>query len=71
MELKLKVQTYGSSSNSLLIVPYGIETNLECLCNLILDLLIVPYGIETKELAHVAGTGHYLLIVPYGIETNR
>ena len=32
----------------LLIVPYGIETNDNCLSiTLFVELLIVPYGIET------------------------
>ena len=35
---------------ALLIVPYGIETNIETMFNgSFLILLIVPYGIETSS----------------------
>ena len=33
----------------LLIVPYGIETEVKKLARAIKELLIVPYGIETTE----------------------
>ena len=52
----------------LLIVPYGIETDLCGDINYNYILLIVPYGIETA----LCGSWSYilpLLIVPYGIET--
>ena len=34
---------------TLLIVPYGIETIGEMIGNVKVDLLIVPYGIETVK----------------------
>ena len=56
--------------NSLLIVPYGIETPQIQRKIQFKKLLIVPYGIETP-LSASAGAGERLLIVPYGIETSK
>ena len=71
MELKLaKIKADLDAGLLLLIVPYGIETDLkehttnQCL------LLIVPYGIETLFLSFCASVSQTLLIVPYGIETS-
>ena len=48
MELKHSVGNALYKLNTLLIVPYGIETNrCAIFCNLVNYLLIVPYGIET------------------------
>ena len=56
------------SSVFLLIVPYGIETDLFTDFAVVSVLLIVPYGIETAVVHSVAAV-RGLLIVPYGIET--
>ena len=49
MELKLCIIPVSSSLNSLLIVPYGIETlDLQLRVKYADCLLIVPYGIETR-----------------------
>ena len=55
--------------DTLLIVPYGIETSsTRQLQQYYHRLLIVPYGIETIN--WIANKGiEELLIVPYGIET--
>ena len=53
----------------LLIVPYGIETNLLRSLLPLRKLLIVPYGIETMSNFLNKETLQILLIVPYGIET--
>ena len=53
----------------LLIVPYGIETNLSYIRHNGGHLLIVPYGIETLALKALSPLPAWLLIVPYGIET--
>ena len=70
MELKLR----GCSSTSfpliLLIVPYGIETNVPALSRKTKLLLIVPYGIETRYVSR-SSLALRLLIVPYGIETDE
>ncbi len=69
MELKLVYKWYLLKTESLLIVPYGIETtvyNPSVLVGIL--LLIVPYGIETRN--RLFGIRYLsLLIVPYGIET--
>ena len=49
MELKLKKLHPKSSIGLLLIVPYGIETNMLNHHHLLSNLLIVPYGIETIQ----------------------
>ena len=54
--------------DELLIVPYGIETEIHSTSTWIQKLLIVPYGIETAENDRMA-LQNKLLIVPYGIET--
>ena len=54
----------------LLIVPYGIETDLNFIMMVINCLLIVPYGIETFFTFGIKSF-LYLLIVPYGIETEK
>ena len=48
MELKLNNKIFLQIGQFLLIVPYGIETDIH-ICRSILSivLLIVPYGIET------------------------
>ena len=38
---------YSHWKRTLLIVPYGIETQYTSACHQVQDLLIVPYGIET------------------------
>ena len=55
----------------LLIVPYGIETDLQHTEGDYEVLLIVPYGIETLMTAKYILKPQRLLIVPYGIETLR
>ena len=47
MELKHKEIAYNTNRLNLLIVPYGIETNLQLVSLSFHFLLIVPYGIET------------------------
>ena len=48
MELKLQNEGNRSITNTLLIVPYGIETGaVSSLSAAFPRLLIVPYGIET------------------------
>ena len=55
---------------ALLIVPYGIETDMPGIDHFdTCFLLIVPYGIETDYKA-VPNSLYELLIVPYGIETS-
>ena len=50
MELKhLKYAIDKANVSNLLIVPYGIETDLPLSHTYINPLLIVPYGIETSE----------------------
>ena len=69
MELKLSVGFTHTEFVMLLIVPYGIETNISVTWYLIgILLLIVPYGIETG-LSWTSNNSRDLLIVPYGIET--
>ena len=51
MELKRLTGIPTDSSNVLLIVPYGIETNTFLCVGRSKELLIVPYGIETDILA--------------------
>ena len=69
MELKLSITILCLClQDSLLIVPYGIETIEFANNNEIVSLLIVPYGIETRDIPS-EGICHSLLIVPYGIET--
>ena len=53
----------------LLIVPYGIETEVLLSEAISEILLIVPYGIETTEYLFLVRLILKLLIVPYGIET--
>ena len=54
---------------TLLIVPYGIETQLLRSNHWVMKkLLIVPYGIETWK-SGITLLFAALLIVPYGIET--
>ena len=49
MELKLLKPSFSAASSTLLIVPYGIETNFKRRGIRIHSyILIVPYGIETK-----------------------
>ena len=68
MELKQNKTDGKVSADSLLIVPYGIETrNAEDVSN-VARLLIVPYGIETFAINRQTNK-YFLLIVPYGIET--
>ena len=51
MELKLGISVTSMFRASLLIVPYGIETNIHIFnCYFYYNLLIVPYGIETDIL---------------------
>ena len=52
----------------LLIVPYGIETEIRRTRLESEKLLIVPYGIETTDESSFTNA-YKLLIVPYGIET--
>ena len=47
MELKRSLIITSFSVETLLIVPYGIETWPFGIVHLFLPLLIVPYGIET------------------------
>ena len=47
MELKLCPFVCRTEVIPLLIVPYGIETNLLTFFEVLSPLLIVPYGIET------------------------
>ena len=47
MELKHDTESEVAKSVTLLIVPYGIETNFYILVSNCILLLIVPYGIET------------------------
>ena len=48
MELKLIIHKYTDSYlHKLLIVPYGIETDVDRVGSKGRNLLIVPYGIET------------------------
>ena len=49
MELKPQSITFLPSFSTLLIVPYGIETNPEKFLPDEKRLLIVPYGIETGK----------------------
>ena len=56
---------------TLLIVPYGIETQLKSLLFFHQILLIVPYGIETGLWESYRSLRQCLLIVPYGIENNH
>ena len=49
MELKRITLTAQASKVSLLIVPYGIETQRELQQQQMEYLLIVPYGIETYK----------------------
>ena len=68
MELKQSIILIPCPYIELLIVPYGIETNLLYGTIVTSCLLIVPYGIETIPHGLSAGRNG-LLIVPYGIET--
>ena len=47
MELKLYIIKVISVRGILLIVPYGIETEIQQSTKITQILLIVPYGIET------------------------
>ena len=47
MELKHTVNCAADSTDTLLIVPYGIETFFMAVSFFACFLLIVPYGIET------------------------
>ena len=68
MELKRFYEVMDYPFVSLLIVPYGIETQFIAGCKQGIALLIVPYGIETQDvIKHFSFPA--LLIVPYGIET--
>ena len=49
MELKQQNFSEWGYNLILLIVPYGIETSIPCMCILSKSLLIVPYGIETNK----------------------
>ena len=69
MELKHHGTKYPRWCRSLLIVPYGIETNNLLSVTIFPLLLIVPYGIETIGVSLVPDRILILLIVPYGIET--
>ena len=69
MELKQHFTKGKTLKQSLLIVPYGIETRFAATVSALRCLLIVPYGIETKRGIYVAVDSTPLLIVPYGIET--
>ena len=56
MELKQNIQVLSYVLQSLLIVPYGIETLLLLLpCGFLTVLLIVPYGIETISIVRESG----------------
>ena len=69
MELKPNALNAANEAQTLLIVPYGIETHVSQLPITHLEvLLIVPYGIETT-FTLIKHNVDYLLIVPYGIET--
>ena len=71
MELKPSKAGCEAARRCLLIVPYGIETNLHLDCVHRTDrLLIVPYGIETVQSLSET-SANKLLIVPYGIETTQ
>ena len=50
MELKHHQELNMIFQDILLIVPYGIETQLKAISESSLKLLIVPYGIETRFL---------------------
>ena len=69
--MELKPMGHGASDGvrNLLIVPYGIETQLDHCSEVTSYLLIVPYGIETIEKMITIRLSVKLLIVPYGIET--
>ena len=70
MELKQLTDPNSTFTPTLLIVPYGIETNrLRCRIYRT-KLLIVPYGIETQSCIDILVLINTLLIVPYGIETS-
>ena len=71
MELKPYINTVESTSQALLIVPYGIETRIMGLSKKWSELLIVPYGIETDKRLVLVKLENRLLIVPYGIETSK
>ena len=47
MELKHSRASVRSIQDALLIVPYGIETDVARFIDFDFNLLIVPYGIET------------------------
>ena len=49
MELKHNQSVANILVDWLLIVPYGIETDLIEVFEFLSSLLIVPYGIETRE----------------------
>ena len=68
MELKLMSALRFLYAFKVLIVPYGIETQLTVYYPPRCFVLIVPYGIETPNMVStmMAST---VLIVPYGIET--
>ena len=72
MELKRDIASIISCGDTLLIVPYGIETRITGKpCDNWRLLLIVPYGIETRQPGKPFGEDENLLIVPYGIETSK
>ena len=48
MELKCSKGSYSLLSDTLLIVPYGIEIKFRQKTKFFVLLLIVPYGIEMK-----------------------
>ena len=48
MELKHSRASVRSIQDALLIVPYGIETDVARFIDFDFNLLIVPYGIETS-----------------------
>ena len=71
MELKHIHRKGNGKQRYLLIVPYGIETEMKEENVKSVILLIVPYGIETYYVYMTYSKTTMLLIVPYGIETRR
>ena len=70
MELKHILLKHRYNLLSVLIVPYGIETNTSHRATFNFFVLIVPYGIETSD-SILKRPLYLVLIVPYGIETDR
>ena len=72
MELKRRLREIFQLEETVLIVPYGIETNAKlCKTHAASIVLIVPYGIETHKKRFRCSMFNNVLIVPYGIETSE